>query len=180
MQKKQEIKGDTVKTATGQVKSGKGTAHPKGHIIRIVRSKSNTGTKEFYVEQEEGYFYGRKGSKDLNIKELSFHELAPIIDFFEYKQNDLATFLDVDPSTVSRWKKKDSEIGTLQSKNIFDIDEIIAKGIRIFGTKENFKEWLNTTNYSLGDKKPVELLKNPYGVEMVEEAIDALSWGSYL
>lgn len=111
---------------------------------------------------------------------LNYQQILPIIDFFEYKQKDVAQFLDVDSSTISRWKTKGTDIGALRTKAILDVDEIIAKGVRVFGSEDSFKEWLNTTNHALGDQKPIELLKNPYGVEMVEEAIDALSWGVYI
>lgn len=61
-----------------------------------------------------------------------------------------------------------------------DIDHIITKGIRIFGSEEKFKEWLHTTNQALGDKKPIELLKDPYGIEVVDNAIEAMSWGNIM
>lgn len=60
------------------------------------------------------------------------------------------------------------------------VDEIIAKGVRIFGNEVLLKEWLDSTNDALGGSKPVDLLMDPYGVIQVEEAIDALSWGNYL
>lgn len=61
-----------------------------------------------------------------------------------------------------------------------DINHIITKGIRIFGSEENFKEWLNTTNYVLGDRKPIDLLKDPHGIDLVDNAIEALSWGNVM
>jgi putative toxin-antitoxin system antitoxin component (TIGR02293 family) len=154
------------------------TESKKSSRIRI--KKRGRVISKVPINLSYSYFFKGIVENRLRISELSFSDIAPMIEFFEYKQQDLAQFLDVNPSTISRWKNKDSDIGSLQSKNVLDVDEIIAKGVRIFGSELQFKEWLNTSNYALGDIKPIELLKNPYGVEMVEEAINGLSWGTYI
>ena len=117
--------------------------------------------------------------KDTSVV-LDFREIQPIIKFLGYSQQEVANILEADPSTLSRWKKGNRPIGRLRSKTMFDIDQILAKGIRIFGSESNFQEWLNTANYALGDKKPVELLKDPYGIGLVDNAIEAISWGNIL
>lgn len=113
---------------------------------------------------------------------LSYHEAKPIFKFLGYSQKEVAEALDLNASTLSRWTKydKDEPLGKLQSKFVSDIDAVIAKGVEFFGSEENFKNWLNTPNYSLGDVKPIELLKNPYEIEIVDNAIEAMSWGNLM
>jgi putative toxin-antitoxin system antitoxin component (TIGR02293 family) len=161
--------------------STKGTSGRTPMSVRIKRSGKIVS--KIVVHGPHTYFLERgpfNRMDPLKKSDLTYTQIIPIIDFLDYKQKDIAQFLDVNESTISRWKSKDAEIGSLRTKTIIDIDEIIAKGVRIFGSEESFKDWLNTSNYALGDQKPIELLKNPYGVEMVEEAIDALSWGAYI
>lgn len=112
----------------------------------------------------------------------AFREVNPLLSYLGYTQGDSSELLETDPSTISRWKnsKKSVDIGKLRSKVLLNLDEIMAKGIRIFGNEELFREWLNTTNYALGDIKPVDLLKDVYSMELVEGALDAMSWGDYL
>lgn len=160
---------------------GRGTAKKRAYSIRIKRS--GKVVSKIAVHGPQTYFLKRVSAVEMDKmkrSDLTYAQIMPIIKFFDYKQKDIAQFLDVNESTISRWKTKDSDIGSLRSKTIIDVDEIIAKGVRTFGSEESFKEWLNTSNYALGDQKPIELLKNPYGVEMVEEAIDGLSWGTYI
>ena len=111
-----------------------------------------------------------------------YKEVNPILEFLGYNQAESSELLETNPSTISRWKnaKKQVDIGKLRSKVFLELDEIIAKGIQIFGSEELFQEWLNTTNYALGDVKPVDMLKDVYSMELVEEALDALTWGDYL
>lgn len=110
-----------------------------------------------------------------------YNQISPLLNFLGYSQSDSSELLETNASTLSRWKNSDKpvDIGKLRSKIILDIDEIISKGVRVFGSEQLFQEWLNTSNHSLGDIKPVDLLKDVYSIELVDDAIDALSWGSY-
>lgn len=111
-----------------------------------------------------------------------FRDVHPLLNYLGYTQVDSSELLETDPSTISRWKnsKKSADIGKLRSKVLLNLDETMAKGIRIFGNEELFQDWLNTSNYALGDVKPVDLLKDVYSMEFVDEALDAMSWGDYL
>lgn len=113
---------------------------------------------------------------------FSYSEILPLLKYLGYTQEESSELLETNSSTISRWKNSDKpvDIGKLRSKVVLDIDEIVSKGVRIFGNEQLFQEWLNTSNYILGDVRPVELLKNVYSLELVEDTLDALSWGSYL
>ena len=88
--------------------------------------------------------------------------------------------LEVDPSTLSRWRKEDRKLTKSLTKNILAMDQVIAKGVRIFGSEELLSQWLHTESIALGDQKPSTLIKSPYGVDRVDEAMEAMSWGSIL
>lgn len=113
---------------------------------------------------------------------FSYSEIQPLLKYLRYTQEESSELLETNASTISRWKNSDKpvDIGKLRSKVMLDIDEIVSKGVRIFGNEELFQEWLNTTNYALGDVRPVELLKNVYSMELIGDTLDAMSWGSYL
>ena len=113
-------------------------------------------------------------------KTVNFKSTQPLFDFLGFNQQDVAEMMEVDPSTLFRWRKEDKKLNKLLTKAILDMDKLIAKGIRIFGSEENFSEWLHTVNYSLGDQKPFELMKDPYGVELLDDALEALSWGNVM
>jgi putative toxin-antitoxin system antitoxin component (TIGR02293 family) len=45
--------------------------------------------------------------------------------------------------------------------------EVTKIGLDVFDDLEQFKLWLNTPNFALGNNKPIELLTDSYGKEMV-------------
>lgn len=118
--------------------------------------------------------------RDWKIKRLTYQQALPVLEFLNFNQGQRAKFLDVNPSTVSRWKSSDGKLGVLSSKIVYEVDEIIEKGLSVFGSEEKFVDWLESDNYALGNAKPKEMLQDPNGLELVEEALDALAWGNYI
>ncbi|MEB2774769.1 antitoxin Xre/MbcA/ParS toxin-binding domain-containing protein [Algoriphagus sp. D3-2-R+10] len=138
----------------------------------------HTGSDSYYFFQEAISMV----SEPMESYEVavSFHDTGELFDFLDFTQQDVSEMLEVDPSTLSRWRKEDRKLTKMLTKSILEIDQVIAKGIRIFGTEELLSQWLHTQNTSLGDQKPAALLKNPYGIDRVDEAMEAMSWGSIL
>lgn len=111
---------------------------------------------------------------------LDFHETGQFFEFLDFTTHDIAEVMEIDPSTLFRWKKEDRKLTKSLTKNLLEMDQIIAKGVRIFGSEELLSQWLHTPNSALGDQKPAHLLKNPYQISLVDQALEALSWGNIL
>lgn len=138
----------------------------------------HTGNDSYYFFQEA--FSMVSEPMETYEAAVSFHDTGELFDFLDFTQQDVSEMLEVDPSTLSRWRKEDRKLTKMLTKSILEIDQVIAKGIRIFGTEELLSQWLHTQNTSLGDQKPATLMKNPYGIDRVDEAMEAMSWGSIL
>ena len=55
--------------------------------------------------------------------------------------------------------------------------EVTKEGLEVFGNMDKLKLWLNTPNFSLGKIKPIELLKDSYGKELVIGELTRISHG---
>jgi putative toxin-antitoxin system antitoxin component (TIGR02293 family) len=53
------------------------------------------------------------------------------------------------------------------SEKIFEIAEVTELGKVVFDNNEKFMLWLSTPNFALGNHKPVDLIRDSYGKEMV-------------
>ncbi len=114
-------------------------------------------------------------------KTVSYAELKPIFDYLHFNQADTAKVFGVNESTISRWQKTPAiQLDKLKSRLIYEIDAVLQEGYSLFGSSESLQQWLNDENEALGNKKPADLLKDPYKVELVEEALQSLSWGNIL
>lgn len=142
--------------------------------------------KEYTIQTGYGYLIPsfQKAGNMLQVakvveKGLSSEEITPILDYLGFKVSDIAKAAAVSASTVSRWNPKTS-IGVPGSNQFFRIDQVIRKGVDLFGSLENLKGWLQSPNLALGNAVPAQLLTSGIGVELVDEALDALHFGNVL
>lgn len=144
------------------------------------------GSAETVQTGDDSYYFFREAvslvSEPAAVYELAvpFHDTGRLFDFLHFTQHDVSEALEVDPSTLSRWRKEDKKLTRVLTKNILDIDQVIAKGIRIFGSEEQLSKWFQVENASLSNQKPAALMKSPYGIARVDEAMEAMSWGAVL
>jgi len=150
----------------------------------IKKRNTENGFLELDIPEIQYFFKiptDRVGEPNPHLNDvISFSEIKVLFDFLDFSQHEVAEVMEVDPSTLFRWKKEDKVLTRLLTKTIMDMDKIIAKGVRIFGTEALFSEWLHTSNHSLGNKKPADAMRDPYGLQLVDQALEAMSWGSFL
>jgi putative toxin-antitoxin system antitoxin component (TIGR02293 family) len=65
------------------------------------------------------------------------------------------------------------------SGRIWKLAEILAKATSIFGSKEEAEQWLERPAIGLDQRKPIDLLATPAGVELVEDFLVRLEHGVY-
>ncbi len=100
-----------------------------------------------------------------------------IKDVTPFSENDWAKFLSVSTKTLHRCKKDSKQFKPLQSEKIIEMAEVTNIGRETFGEVEKFKLWLDTPNYSLGNLKPMELLGDSYGKELVIGELTRINHG---
>jgi uncharacterized protein (DUF2384 family) len=57
--------------------------------------------------------------------------------------------------------------------------EIAPLGKKIFGSMETFNLWLHTPSFALGSIKPIELLKDSYGKDLVINELHRIDYGIF-
>lgn len=90
---------------------------------------------------------------------------------------DWANILDVSSKSIHRYKQSSHHFKPIHSDKIMQIAEVFSIGLDTFGTTEQFKLWLNTPNYALGETKPMELIKTSYGKELVVGELQRINYG---
>jgi putative toxin-antitoxin system antitoxin component (TIGR02293 family) len=57
--------------------------------------------------------------------------------------------------------------------------EILAAATDVFGSREEAKRWLETPAIGLDQRRPIDLLATPEGVEIVEQYLGRIAHGVY-
>lgn len=95
-----------------------------------------------------------------------------------FSENDWANFLDISTKSLHRYKTSpEHHFKPIHSEKIIEMAEVTKVGLDVFGNIEKLKLWLNTPSYALGKLKPIELLKDSYGKEMVISELHRINHG---
>lgn len=66
-----------------------------------------------------------------------------------------------------------------QSGRAWKFAEILAKATDVFGSQAEAEQWLERPATGLDQRRPIDLLGTPAGVELVEDHLARLSYGVY-
>lgn len=94
-----------------------------------------------------------------------FHAIQ---DYTPFSESDWAKLLNISTKSLQRYKQNEKHaFKSLQSEKIIAMAEVTQIGMDVFDDMEQFKLWLNTPNYALSKNKPIDLLTDSYGKELV-------------
>ena len=147
-----------------------------------IESKLDKEITSFFKSLGEGLFLKDK-KKSITYRQLMENKLLMIevirmgIPFKVYdlikslspfEEADWASFLDVSTKTLQRYKTESNHrFKSSHSEKIMEMAEVTQIGLDVFGSIEKLRSWLHTPSFALGNVKPVELLKDSYGKELV-------------
>ncbi len=98
-----------------------------------------------------------------------------------FTETDWAGFLNISTKSLQRYKIEEDHIfKSIHSEKIIELAEVTNLGKEVFDTSEQFYIWLNSTSFALGNMKPVELLRNSYGKEMVINELNRIDQGIFV
>jgi len=101
-----------------------------------------------------------------------------IQNYTPFSESDWADFLDISTKSLQRYRvSSEHHFKPIHSEKIIEMAEVTKVGLDVFGNLEKLKLWLNTPNFALGKLKPIELLKDSYGKEMVISELIRINHG---
>jgi putative toxin-antitoxin system antitoxin component (TIGR02293 family) len=100
-----------------------------------------------------------------------------IQSYAPFSETDWANYLDISTKSLQRYKQSSKQFKPNQSEKIIEIAEVTTMGLDVFGDMEKFKLWLDTPNFALGNLKPMELLKDSYGKDLVISELTRINYG---
>lgn len=161
----------------------------------------NSSTMEAKLNKEIGSFLRKSritslssnAQKDIGYDEFLADKMLIIAairagipySLFELIQNqtplsdsDWADFLGISTKSLHRYKTSDKHhFKAIHSEKIIEIAEVTKVGLDVFGNMDKLKLWLDTPNFALGELKPIDLLKDSYGKELVLSELTRINYG---
>lgn len=99
--------------------------------------------------------------------------------YTNFDDQEWASILNISTKSLHRYKQADKTFKPIQSEKILEMIEITKIGLDVFEDKEKFNLWMETPNFSLGNYKPKELVKDSYGKELVLTELNQIKYGIF-
>jgi putative toxin-antitoxin system antitoxin component (TIGR02293 family) len=141
---------------------------------------------DFKVEEPPGLTY----EKFLDNKMLMIAAIRAGIPYslFElikeespFTETDWVEILDISGKSLQRYKQaKQHVFRPIHSEKIMEMAEVTHAGLEVFGSLDKFRSWLHTPAFAFGQLKPIELLKDSYGKDMVLGQLVRISHGIFV
>ncbi|HLT24070.1 MAG TPA: antitoxin Xre/MbcA/ParS toxin-binding domain-containing protein [Ignavibacteria bacterium] len=128
--------------------------------------------KKFY--KMDKYSLYNKANKGLKYNEFEDFVRENVIPY-----NKVSNLLELSERTLQRYKKEHKTFSALHSQRILELKQLDEKGKEVFGSKEKFRHWLMTQNSFLKNKKPIDLLTNSFGVDILMDELSRIEHGIF-
>jgi putative toxin-antitoxin system antitoxin component (TIGR02293 family) len=102
-----------------------------------------------------------------------------ILRMSPFSTEEWSHLLSLSTKTMLRIKQTNSKFKSVQSERIMEVAEVTKMGMDMFDGPEQFKLWLETPNYALGRQKPMDLLSDSYGKELVMREMGRIDEGIF-
>ena len=160
---------------------------PKNYLYKSFDNEINNIVRDSAVEYQSKASKPKLTFEDfLSDKMLIIKAIKAGIpySFFEliqsnspFNESDWAHFLDISTKSLQRYKVSAKDFGPSQSEKIIEMAEVIYMGLEVFGNMDKFKLWLETPSFALANMKPIDLLSDSYGKELVITELTSINYG---
>lgn len=108
---------------------------------------------------------------------VDYDTFDKLSDKFPLNNSDWSKILNVSERTMQRYKREKKRFDSIHSERLLLIMLLFKKGVDVFENADNFIKWLNSENISLGGVKPINMLDNSFGVNMIKDELIRIEHG---
>lgn len=113
----------------------------------------------------------------LNNNDVDIHYLNYFKNLTGQNDNIVSDWLNINARTLKNYLKSEVTLKDNTKEHIVHLIALYKHGIEIFGTKENFDNWLSLKNIFLDDKIPAEFLDTISGIKFIDSRLTAIEYG---
>ena len=89
----------------------------------------------------------------------------------------LASYLGVDPTTIDNYRKRKKKLTGDSAEKLLKLHRLFALGKELFGTMDEFMDWLHMPSPGLEGQQPHAMLHSITGISEVEKQLNRIIHG---
>ena len=91
---------------------------------------------------------------------------------------ELSNIMHISERTLQRYTPA-TLIKTEHAEKAIELARLYQRGTDVFGTMENFNDWMKTPNYTLNGETPLSLLDTSIGFELILQTLGRIEYGIF-
>ncbi len=113
------------------------------------------------------------------LQDTSFNGfyLQALKDAAPFNDEEISHWLNINVKTFRAYKKPNQELNIGLREHVLSLLSLMKHGKKLFGTSQDFKQWLIAENFYLDGKAPVDFLQTITGIRFVDERLTAMEYG---
>lgn len=108
---------------------------------------------------------------------VDYDTFGNLADRFPLNITDWSRILNVSERTMQRYKREKKRFDSIHSERLLLIMLLFKKGLEVFNSTDYFIKWLHSENISLGGVKPLNMLDNTFGVNLIKDELVRIEHG---
>lgn len=113
----------------------------------------------------------------LYMKDVNWQHVNAIKTLTDFNDDVISDWLNVSVKTFREYKKPQNTFKENVKEQVLLLLSLIKHGIAVFGTINEFDQWLNRKNFFFDNKSPNSFLNTVTGVRFVDDRLTALEHG---
>ena len=134
-------------------------------------------SKSVLIETITGHISDSEVLTLLKSENRDWNYLQLVKEYTHLKDDLLSDWLNISVKTFRSYKKQDLELKENIKEQAVLLLSLFIHGVELFGTQENFYNWLSNENFFLDGEKPVNFLKTSTGIRFIDDRLTAMEYG---
>lgn len=114
---------------------------------------------------------------DVTRKGVDFKTFEDFTVNYPLNVADWSRMLSISERSIQRYKREKKRFDSIHTEKILLIMLLFNKGTEVFGSTTNFLTWIGSRSVALGGVKPINLLDNFFGINMVQDELVRIEHG---
>ncbi|WP_316817469.1 antitoxin Xre/MbcA/ParS toxin-binding domain-containing protein [Pedobacter nyackensis] len=115
---------------------------------------------------------------NLARKGVSKKALVSLAKQISLTLQELAGIMHLSERTLQRYTPA-TLIKTEHAEKAIELARLYQRGTEVFGTMDNFNDWMKTPNYTLNGEAPLSLLDTSIGFELILQTLGRIEYGVF-
>lgn len=114
----------------------------------------------------------------LKTKKIDWNYVSIIKAYSNLNDDLIADWLNISVKTFRNYKSnKQVVLKENTQEQLVLLISLLKHGIDVFGSKDDFHQWLTTENFFLDNDMPISYLKTVSGIRLIEDRLTGIEYG---